>query len=76
MDTIARRPRRRRREILTDAKVAELRFKKNEQPLIPDSEERNFYIRLQPDGPPHAFYVVARDPFGKQKWRRLRRPTR
>ena len=69
MDSIAR-PRRRRREILTDAKIASL--KRQAKPYLhPDTELRQFGVRVHPNGPPHAYYVVVRDPFGKQRWKKV-----
>ena len=67
MTTDARRPRRR---TLTDTMVAALKCRGITY-FYPDPELRKHGVRVQPNGPPHGFYVVARDAYNKQRWVRI-----
>jgi integrase len=58
--------RRQRRKMLTDKMIAGMKFER--PPLRPDPELGSHYVRLQPKGPPHHFYAVTRDAYGKQRW--------
>jgi hypothetical protein len=58
--------RRQRRKILTDAMVTALK----EEGLNPDPGQVGHYIRITPSGG-KAFYAVARDAHGKQRWVKL-----
>lgn len=61
---------RRRRAILTDKMVCEL--KRRAVPYVyGDPELGGHAIRIQPHGPPHGYYVIRRDAFGKQRWIKL-----
>jgi integrase len=59
--------RRQRRKVLTDAMVRELK-RKPKPYVVADPELGGHYVRVQPDGPPHRFYVIVRDRVGKQRW--------
>jgi hypothetical protein len=59
--------RRQRRRILTDKMVGELK-RKPKTYVVADPELGGHYIRVQPDGPPHAYYVITRDALRKQRW--------
>jgi len=61
---IGRRP---RRKTLTDKMVEELE-REPKSYLHPDPGLGGHYVRVQPKGPPHGFYVVARDAYKKQRW--------
>jgi integrase len=63
------RERRPRRRVLTDKMVPELPRKARPY-FHPDPEMAKHGVRVQPNGPPHGYYVVARDPFGKQVWKK------
>jgi integrase len=62
--------RRQRRQVLSDKQVATL----PRRPAVyfhPDPELPKHGVRVQPKGPPHGFYVVARDAYKKQRWVRI-----
>jgi integrase len=61
------RPRRQRRKRLTDTMVKELRRKPRAY-VVGDPELPAHNIRVLPNGPPHTFTVITRDPWGKQRW--------
>jgi integrase len=67
MTTDARRP---RRQVLTGKMVAALKRRAIAY-FYPDPELPKHGVRVQPNGPPHGFYVVARDAYGKQRWVRI-----
>jgi hypothetical protein len=57
--------RRRRRKFLTDKMVREL--SRRATPYFhPDPEMPSHGVRVRPNGPP-SYYVITRDPFGKQR---------
>jgi integrase len=58
---------------LDDAGVAKLKAKRTRY-VVPDPELRGHYIRITPTGL-KSFWVVARDPTGKQHWRPIDAPT-
>ena len=64
MQAVARRP---RRQVLTDKMVAALE-RRREVYFYPDPELPRHGIRVQPKGPPHSYYVIQRDAYGKQLW--------
>jgi integrase len=58
--------RRARRQVLTDIGVAAL--KRRPQPyFFPDPALPKFGVRIRPSGE-KAYYVITRDPYGKQRW--------
>ena len=61
--------RRQRRKSLTDNMVAELP-RRPKRYFHPDPELPMHGVRIMPSGP-RSFYVVVRDPFGKQRWVRI-----
>src|SRR5262249_28020331 len=64
------RQRRARRRRLTDNMIAEL--PRQARPYFyPDPELAKHGVRVQPKGPPHGYYVVARDPLGRQVWKKV-----
>jgi integrase len=65
--TPGRRPRRR---ILTDRMVKELP-RRPKRYFSPDPELPKHGVRVLPDGPPHDYYAICRDPYGKQVWKRI-----
>jgi integrase len=58
---------------LDDDGVAKLKAK-GKRYAVPDPELRGHYIRITPTGV-KSFWVVARDPNGKQHWRPIDAPT-
>lgn len=71
MTTMSDRPQRRaRRQVLTDKMIADLP-RKAKPYLFSDPEMPRHAVRVMPDGPPHAYYVVMRDPYGKQRWKKI-----
>ena len=54
---------------LTDDDIAALPIKKDRYSKV-DTEQRGLHIRITPNGV-KTFFVVARDPSGKQVWHRL-----
>ena len=69
MTAIAEQPKKRspKRKVLTDKMVADLPRKATTY-FHPDPEMGRFGVRVKPHGPPHAYTVIARDPYGKQRW--------
>lgn len=63
---MAQATRRQRRPVLTDKMIAALP-RKPAAYLHPDPELPKHGIRIRPTGP-GAYTVIARDPYGKQKW--------
>jgi integrase len=55
------------------AGVAKLKATKGKRVAVPDPELRGHYIRITPTGV-KSFWVVARDPTGKQHWRPIGSP--
>ena len=64
MTALSDRPRRRRG--LSDKQVAALP-RRSKRYTVADPEQRGHYIRVMPDGPPHSFVCVVRDPL-RQIW--------
>lgn len=64
-----RRQRRQRRELLTDLQVRELPIRSAPY-FYPDPELSNHGIRVRPSGD-KAYYVIRRDPHGKQRWKEI-----
>ena len=65
------RPQRRaRRQVLTDKMIADLP-RKAKPYFYGDPEMPRHGVRVVPGGPPHSFYVVARSPGGRQRWKKI-----
>lgn len=62
--------RRQRRKVLTDKMIAALPRKANTY-FEPDPELPSHGVRVQPNGPPHGFYTICRDPFRRQRWTKI-----
>ena len=62
--------RRKRRVNLTDKQVAEKLRPKPKRYFYPDPELPKHGVRVQPDGA-KSYYVITRDPWGKQRWVRI-----
>jgi integrase len=62
--------RRQRRQTLTDRQVAERLRPKRGRYFHPDPELPKHGVRVQPDGA-KSFYVITRNPWGKQLWVRI-----
>ena len=61
--------RRQRRKLLTDKQVSELP-RRGTPYFHPDPEMPSHGVRVRPNRPPN-YYVITRDPFGKQRWVKL-----
>jgi integrase len=55
---------------LSDKGVAKLKPNKKKRRTVPDSELRGHWIRIEPSGR-KAFWIIGRDPQGKQIWARV-----
>jgi hypothetical protein len=55
---------------LSDKGVAKLKPNKKKRRTVPDSELRGHWIRVEPSGR-KAFWIIGRDPQGKQIWARV-----
>ena len=64
------RRRRQRRKTLTDTMIAALPRRPGVTYFHPDPELPKHGVRVRPAGP-HTYTVIARDPYGKQKWVRI-----